>query len=243
MIDFEDPGRIRYADAYERQLAAHAEVLRWREEAEAGEERPLGRVFLLEHDPPVVTVSKRPAASTHLLATPDTLAEHGIEVQPTDRGGDITYHGPGQLVAYPILDLRRLRLNLHGYMRLLEQIAIDVCEHFGVPARRDPSATGVWVPPDPSRPHAPSARHPEGAKVCALGVRVKRWVSMHGLALNVATNLEHFALIVPCGLVGRPVTSLRAELDADNAPTIKLAQAALQRAMTARIDELTANSA
>jgi len=239
-IAFEDLGSIGYADAFERQLAAHAEVLRWRDEAEAGEERPFGRVFLLEHDPPVVTVSKRPTAATNLLASPELLAHHGIEVQPTDRGGDITYHGPGQLVVYPILDLRRLKLNLHGYMRLLEQVAINVCAAFGVPAQRDPSATGVWVPQDAQRPDAPSASHPDGAKVCALGVRIRRWVSMHGLALNVSTNLDHFALIVPCGLVGRPVTSLHAESGGADALTIERSKHAMREALLARIAELQA---
>lgn len=239
LIDFEHLGSVGYAAALEKQLAAHASVLAWRDEAEAGGERPVGRVLLLEHDPPVVTVSRRPSAAGNLLAPPGLLAMHGIEVQPTDRGGDITYHGPGQLVVYPIVDLRRLKLNLHGYMRLLEQVALDVCDAFGVRAGRDEGATGVWVPRDAGGDGAPSSQHEGGAKVCALGVRVRRWVTMHGLALNVRTNLEHFGLIVPCGLVGRPVTSLEAELVARGAasPSVEDAAKAMESALRERLGE------
>lgn len=181
----------------------------------------LGRLLLVEHTPPVITVSRRAGAADHLLASREILGQMGIEVCETDRGGDITYHGPGQLVAYPILDLNAWGLSLHAYMRLLEQVVMDVCRTFGVETHRDPTATGVWVgrDPDPDRP---------SAKVAAMGVRVKRWVSMHGLALNVATNLDHFALIVPCGLAGRGVTSLRRELGA-NCPTIDRVKAELVR--------------
>lgn len=191
-----DLGPIAYAPAYAEQLRHVDEVLAAREEPAAG----VGRVLLVEHVPPVITVSRREGAANHLLASREVLASMGVEVAETDRGGDITYHGPGQLVVYPILDLNRLGLGLHAYMRMLEEVVIAVCARFGVVGERDGSATGVWVRPPSGGP---------SAKVCAMGVRVKRWVSMHGLALNVTTNLEHFGLIVPCGLVGRPVTSLR----------------------------------
>lgn len=184
-----DLGQLAHGPAYEVQVREHAAILAARD---AG--RPVaGTVLLVEHDP-VITVSNRPGAQSNLLATPEMLARAGVAVARTDRGGDITYHGPGQLVAYPILDLNLLNLGLHEYMRLLESAVIDTCTAFGVRADREEKATGVWVTPP-------------GAKVCAMGVRVKRWVSMHGLALNVSTNLEHFDLINPCGL-GRPVTSL-----------------------------------
>lgn len=184
-----DLGRLPYAAAYELQVAHHAEVLAARESGNP----VIGRILLVEHDPPVITVSKRAGASSHLLATPELLAERGVTVAETDRGGDITYHGPGQLVVYPIVDLNHLRLGLHDYMRLLESAVIECCAKYGVSAERDAGATGVWV---------------DGSKVCAMGVRVRRWVTMHGLAINVTTNLDHFDLIVPCGLVGRSVTSL-----------------------------------
>ncbi|MCA9311295.1 MAG: lipoyl(octanoyl) transferase LipB [Phycisphaerales bacterium] len=202
-----DLGRMAYRPAYELQVQHLNEVVAARPRDDA----PAGRVLLVEHDPPVITVSRRPGARDHLLASESLLASQGIEVEETDRGGDITYHGPGQLVAYPILDLNRLGLNLHGYMRFLEDVVIGACREFGVEAHRDHCATGVWVGgggqvacgDDPLA---------GGRKICAMGVRVRRWVSMHGLALNVHTNLDHFGLIVPCGLVGRPVTSLGREL-------------------------------
>lgn len=219
-----DLGRIAYAPALEAQRAWHERVVAMREDAAAGgggeslaHEARAGVVLLVEHDPPVITVTKRPGVAEHLLASREALAAMGVEVHETDRGGDITYHGPGQLVAYPIVDLNALGLNLHAYMRLLEEAVIRVCAEFGVRAMRDPSATGVWTAVrDEHGADAP------GAKVCALGVRVRRWVTMHGLALNVTTNLDHFGLIVPCGLAGRPVTSLERERRAqgDSAPAM-----------------------
>jgi len=219
----EDLGRIAYRDAYEIQLERVARQLEARESGEG----PVGTVLLLEHDPPVITVSRRPDARKHLVATPELLERHGVTVAETDRGGDITYHGPGQLVAYPIIDLKRVGgaagLGLHEYMRLLERAVIATCAAFGVRAHRDVCATGVWVGGDEERTGAACADGETnaggigagvggGSKICAMGVRVKRWVTMHGLALNVSTNLEHFRLIVPCGLAGRAVTSLEREL-------------------------------
>lgn len=158
-----------------------------------------GTIHLLEHVPAVITISRRREAASHLLALPQRLVADGIEVRETDRGGDITYHGPGQLVAYPNIDLNIFNLGLHDYMRLLEESVIRACASWGVAAERDPSATGVWV---------------GGAKLCAMGVRVRKWVSMHGLAINVSTDLRHFDHIVPCGLAGRGVTSLQRLLGA-----------------------------
>lgn len=190
-IEVFDLGRVAYRPAYERQVAEVERVLASREV-----EGPLiGSLLLVEHDP-VITVSNRPTAAANLTATPEMLARAGVAVEPTDRGGDITYHGPGQLVAYPILDLNRLQLRLHDYMRLLEQSVIDTLGACGIEARRETGATGVWVEDGPS------------SKIAAMGVRVRRWVSMHGLALNVDPDLTHFDLIVPCGLAGRSVTSM-----------------------------------
>jgi len=209
---FQRLGRIGYQQAYDLQQRHVATVQGWREgNAVSGSEGPggaAGFVLLLEHDP-VVTISNRPSAQGNLVASAAQLAAAGVEVAMTDRGGDITYHGPGQLVAYPIIDLNRVHLRLHEYMRCLERAVIEVCGHFGVAAGRDTAATGVWVglPEDSGQVDAEPAR-----KICAMGIRVRRWVSLHGLALNVSTDLSHFGLIVPCGLVGRPVTSLRAEI-------------------------------
>ena len=235
-FDVIDLGQLGYAAAYELQVEHLERVLAARD---AGEASRVGCVLLVEHDPPVITITRRPEAPSHLLASREVLARAGIEVHETDRGGDITYHGPGQLVVYPILDLNLLKLRLHDYMRLLENTVIAVCGHFGVPAARDVCATGVWVP---GRKAGAEEQHREGAragaeadggpfagsaceaappgssKICAMGVRVRRWVSMHGLALNVTTNLDHFRLIVPCGLAGRGVTSLQHELRGRAAP-------------------------
>lgn len=203
-------GRLGYRAAYERQVAEVEGVLASRK---AG--RPeAGRLLLVEHDP-VVTVTRRAGARDHVLASDETLGRAGVELVETDRGGDVTYHGPGQLVAYPILDLNRLNLGLHAYMRLLEDAVIAACGRLGVPAERDASATGVWVR---------SADGAQSAKICAMGVRVRKWVSMHGLALNVDPRMEHFALIVPCGLHGRPITSLRAERSARGLDAVDMAQ-------------------
>ncbi len=193
-----DLDRMAYQEAWDAQRRHHAEVLAARERGEP----EIGRILLVEHEP-VITVTKRPGAIAHLLASPELLARHGVELVQTDRGGDITYHGPGQLVCYPIIDLQRLHLRLHEYMRLLEQAVIDTIAVFGVTGERDPGATGVWVRRGETEP---------ARKICAMGVRVSRWISMHGLALNVTTNLDNFGLIVPCGLAGRSVTSLNALL-------------------------------
>jgi lipoate-protein ligase B len=162
-------------------------------------------LFLVEHDPPVITQSRRSTAKEHLLASEEHLHAAGVEVCQTDRGGDITYHGPGQLVGYPILDLNALSLRLHGYMRFLERVIIDVLEQFSIEGHRDTCATGVWV---------------GDAKICAMGVRISRWVSMHGFALNVAPNMEHYNFIVPCGLAGRSVTSMQ-QLLGDKCPSME----------------------
>lgn len=227
-LKIEDLNRIGYEDAYALQEARVESVLALRAQHEhlaPGSESPAnakgasqpreagtdavhdiwGYVLLVEHHP-VITISGRKGAGDHLLASEATLAQMGVALARTNRGGDITYHGPGQLVVYPILDLNRLMLRLHDYMRLLEQVVIDTIADFGITGQRDPDATGVWV--ELTGPGASV----QLAKIAAMGVRVRRWVSMHGLALNITTNLEHFNLIVPCGLSGRPVTSMQAYL-------------------------------
>jgi len=153
-----------------------------------------GRAFLLlvEHDPPVITTGRRPCAE-HLLAAPQQLAREGIQVYPTRRGGGITYHGPGQLVGYPIVRLASVGMNVRTYVHGLEEALLRSLGRFGLSARRAGGLTGVWVGDE---------------KIAAVGVAVSRWVAYHGFALNVATNLLHFGLIVPCGLAGKGVTSL-----------------------------------
>lgn len=210
-----DLGVMPYAAAYEVQVRTLERVLAARESGAAREAGGAGRavpgVLLMVEHPPVITISNRPTATANLLVSEELLREQGVEVQRTDRGGDITYHGPGQLVVYPILDMNVLGLRLHEHMRMMEDVVIRVCARFGVTAGRDVCATGVWVGGGGeagTETGAESCGNRGGEKICAMGVRVRKWISMHGLALNVTTDLEHFGLIVPCGLVGRGVTSL-----------------------------------
>ncbi len=218
LIAVRDLGRMPYADAYAIQKTLQQDVIAARKKPE---HHPIGHLLLVEHDPPVITVSRRKSAAAHLIASRQQLAEAGVELAQTDRGGDITYHGPGQLVAYPILDLNRLGLRMHSYMRFLEQVVIDTLATWNIAGLRDPQATGVWVA---------GATRSSDAKIAAMGVRVSRWVSMHGLALNVQTNLEHFRLIVPCGLLGRTVTSMR-ELLGDESPPMAEVKTRLTEAL------------
>lgn len=210
-----DLGRMRYAEALDVQRQVNQAVI--------DSESP-NTLILVEHEP-VITVTPRKGIEEHLLASPDRLKALGIGVAVTDRGGDITYHGPGQLVAYPVLRLAPLGLNLGRYMRLLEQVVIDTVATFGVAARRVEGCTGVWVEAgelgEANVGHAcDQSAGLRRAKLCAFGVRVRRNVTMHGLALNVTTDLSHFDTIVPCGLANRAVTSME-QLLGDAAPTFK----------------------
>jgi lipoyl(octanoyl) transferase len=133
----------------------------------------------------------------HVRASSEVLAARGVEVHEAGRGGDITYHGPGQIVGYPIVDLRPDRCDVHRYVRDLEEVLIRTAADLGVDAGRVEGLTGVWTGPD------------RGAKLAAIGVRISRWITSHGFALNVTTDLSFFDLIVPCGIADRGVTSLR----------------------------------
>lgn len=151
-------------------------------------------VLLLVEHPPVLTLGVRgDGGRSHILASPDALAADGIEVFETGRGGDITYHGPGQIVGYPIVNLRPDRCDVHRYVRDLEEVLIRVAGDYGIEAGRIDGLTGVWV---------------GNEKLAAIGVRISRWITSHGFALNHRTNLSHFGLIVPCGIADRGVTSL-----------------------------------
>jgi lipoyl(octanoyl) transferase len=151
------------------------------------------QLLLLEH-PAVITLGvKTRDDRSHIVASPAKLKEEGVEVVETGRGGDVTYHGPGQLVGYPIIDLRPDRCDVHRYVRDLEEMLIRAVSRFGVTAARMPGLTGVWVGDE---------------KLAAIGVRIARWITSHGFALNVTTNLGHFDFIVPCGIADKGVTSL-----------------------------------
>lgn len=177
-----DLGRVAYAEALALQQRVH--------QARVDGAGP-DCLLLLEH-PPTITLG-RGAHAEHLLSAPEVLARRGIVVREVGRGGDVTYHGPGQLVGYPIIDVSTYRGALSRYLRDLERALIDALAVFGVRGERVEGLTGVFV---------------GGAKIAAIGVQVKRWVSLHGFALNVSTDLSAFAHIVPCGIRDRPVTSL-----------------------------------
>jgi lipoyl(octanoyl) transferase len=185
--ELRDLGRMGYAKAY----ALQRDLVERRKRGEIPDQ-----LLILEH-PHVITMGRN-GHDANLLAAPELLARAGIEFHRTDRGGDITYHGPGQIVGYPILDLREWKRDVGAYVRALEQAIIYALAEFGIGARRFPGATGVWVERDP----AP-------AKIAAIGVHVSRWVTSHGFALNVDADLSYFQYIVPCGLT-KPVTSMRA---------------------------------
>ncbi len=155
------------------------------------------QLLLLEH-PDVITLGvKTRNDRSHILESEDALAERGVSVFETGRGGDVTYHGPGQLVGYPIIDLKPDRCDVHRYVRDLEEVLIRAVAAFGITAVRIDGLTGIWVGP-PGRE----------AKLAAIGVRISRWVTSHGFALNVNTDLSRFGLIVPCGITDRGVTSM-----------------------------------
>ena len=169
--------------------------------------RKAGRVentlLLLEH-PPVITLGRN-AQLSNVLAPPEFLAQTGVELFDIDRGGDVTFHGPGQLVAYPIFDLRSFepRIGAVEFVRRLEEVLIRTCGDFGIGAQRIKGLTGVWTY---------ALRNKPEAKIAAIGVHISRGVTTHGFALNVSTDLDFFSLIVPCGITGKPVTSMQREL-------------------------------
>jgi lipoyl(octanoyl) transferase len=178
-------GIVGYAEGLEIQKTLVAQ--RWAGEVE-------DTLLLLQH-PHVLTLGVKAGESRrHILATPERLAELGVEVHDTGRGGDVTYHGPGQIVGYPIIDLKPDRCDVHRYVRDLEEVMIRVTAEYGLEAGRIAGLTGTWVGAE---------------KIGAIGVRIQKWVTSHGFAFNVNTDLDFFRLIVPCGISDRGVTSLK----------------------------------
>jgi lipoyl(octanoyl) transferase len=181
-------GRVSYAEALELQRTLV-------EDRRAGR---IGDVLLLLEHPHVITLgTRRDTARANVLTTPERLAALGVELHETGRGGDVTYHGPGQLVGYPILNLKPDRADVYNYVRNLESVMIRASARFGVEAGRIEGLTGAWA---------------GGSKIGAIGVRISRWITSHGFAYNVNTDLDYFNLIVPCGIRDHGVTSLAREL-------------------------------
>jgi lipoyl(octanoyl) transferase len=204
-VFFRDLGLTRYAQGWAEQRQRFervvAQKLANRDQPPAAQWPPPNYLLFCEH-PPVYTLGKSGQAS-HLLIGPAELERQGIDYFPIDRGGDITFHGPGQLVGYPILDLENFFTDIHRYLRLIEEAVILTLAEYGLVAGRIEKLTGVWLDHE-------QQRHPR--KICALGVKTSRWVTMHGFALNVNTDLGYFNQIVPCGIADKAVTSLAQEL-------------------------------
>ena len=183
---YADLGLIDYKDAWD--LQKHTFELRYQKKIS-------DIIYLLEH-PHTYTLGKV-ADKKNLIGSKEYLENKKISVYNIDRGGDITYHGPGQIVGYPIIDLNEWQNDTHKYLRALEEVIIRTCGHYGIMGIRDPKYTGVWI---------------ENRKIAAIGVKISRWITMHGFAFNVNTDLSLFTGIIPCGIVDKEVTSLQKEL-------------------------------
>jgi lipoyl(octanoyl) transferase len=211
-VQFQDWGLIDYKEGWEKQEALFSSSvqlkteLRNRQQAVlAGtepEEEILTPNYLVFCEHPHVYTLGKSGKAEHLLLDEAGLKEHQAVYYPINRGGDITYHGPGQLVVYPILDLDNFFTDIHLYLRTLEEAVIKTLAHYGITAGRYPGYTGVWLDADNER----------ARKICAMGVRCSRWVTMHGLAFNVNANLDYFGYMVPCGIDDKDVTSMQREL-------------------------------
>jgi lipoyl(octanoyl) transferase len=191
-----DWGTIVYADAWEQQTKLFDQLIHAKQHGEAYQ----NRLILCQH-PHVYTLG-RSGKEGNMLLSDEQLKTIGATYYHIDRGGDITYHGPGQVVCYPIINLEEFALGLKEYVHLLEEAVINVCARYGITAGRLAKATGVWLEAD-----TPRAR-----KICAIGVRCSHYVTMHGLALNVNTDLRYFSYIHPCGFIDKSVTSIQHEL-------------------------------
>lgn len=196
----EDLGLISYAKAWEYQQSLFEEAIK---KKIAGEEVE-NKLLFCEH-PHVITLGKS-GHEYNLLLTKEKLQERGVEYFHIDRGGDITYHGPGQLVVYPIFDLDSFDIGLKKYIHRLEEVIIQLLDEYGIKSERMEKGTGVWL----------ELNEPNARKICAIGVRSSRFVTMHGLALNVNTDLSYFSLMNPCGFIEKGVTSIQKESDKES---------------------------
>ena len=197
-LTFVDWGLIPYSEAFEKQKEMFETALR-----QKSEQKEIRQTIIFCEHPHVITIGKN-ASNSNLLFPEDMLKEKQVELYRTDRGGDVTYHGPGQLVGYPIVDLEAFHIGLKTYIFLLEEIIIRLLDQYALKGERLPGAAGVWLQPE----------HPHKArKIAAIGVKSSRYVTMHGFALNISTDLSYFGLINPCGFKDKGVTSLEKELN------------------------------
>lgn len=203
---FKDLGNIPYNKAWQYQDQLFTQTVQQkidnRRLPEGEPAIPTKNYLLFCEHPPVITLGKS-GHIDNLLLNEEGLKNAGIEFHKVNRGGDITFHGPQQIVGYPILDLDYFFTDIHKYLRLLEEMIIRTLAEYGIVAERLPGATGVWIDAD-----VPA----KARKICAMGIRCSRWVTMHGWALNVNTNLDYFNMIVPCGISDKQVTSMEKEL-------------------------------
>ncbi len=207
---FTDVGNMRYKDAWDYQerilknavdiKAAHREAI---EKAQDVNLLPQTKHQLLFVEHPHVYTLGKSGNIENVLLSEENLAKRGIDFFRINRGGDITYHGPGQIVGYPIFDLEKFYTDIGKYLRNLEEVVILTMAEYGLKGERSPGETGVWIDPE---------RRGYERKICAIGVRASRWVTMHGFALNVNTSLDYFNFIIPCGIQNKQVTSLQKEL-------------------------------
>jgi len=201
-VYFQDWGAVDYQQAWDRQETIFAEVVKQKTDNRVnGTHLPTNNYLIFVEHPHVYTLGKS-GKPEHLLLDDDGLKAHQASYYKINRGGDITYHGPGQLVGYPILDLDNFFTDIHLYMRTIEEAVIRTLADYGIAAGRYPGYTGVWLDAD----------NEKARKICAIGVRASRWITMHGFAFNVNTDLSYFNHIVPCGIEDKAVASLQGEL-------------------------------
>lgn len=204
IVQLIEAGFKGYQDTWDYQEQLFSGVVQRKiEMRKTGETKPVPPNYLIFVEHPHVYTLGKSGKVENLLLSPEQLRQKRIEYFKINRGGDITYHGPGQIVVYPIIDLDQFFTDIHKYLRYLEEAVILTLAEYGIKGERYPGLTGVWLDPD----------IPEKArKICALGVRCSRWVTMHGLAFNVNSNLEYFENIIPCGIDDKAVTSMKKEL-------------------------------
>lgn len=199
MVYYKDIGTIGYQEAWDFQEKLLQENVKWKSARNGA--KTINHFLICEH-PPVFTLGKS-GHLENLLINETSLREKGIAFYKTNRGGDITFHGPQQIVGYPILDLEKFKTDIGYYLRSLEEVIIRTIGEYGIPGDRSPGETGVWIDPETKG---------KARKICAMGVRCSRWITMHGFALNVNTDLNYFNYIIPCGISGKQVTSIEKEL-------------------------------